>query len=58
MTKSAKRVLTVNHVAQPAGGVGVRTGLRAGEATSDVVTEKLGPDLVQHKHLAGVKYEG
>jgi len=28
-----------------------------GGATSDVVTEKIGPDLVQHKHLAGVKYE-
>lgn len=28
-----------------------------GHATSDVVTEKLGPDHVVHKHLAGVKYE-
>jgi len=29
-----------------------------GGATSDVVTEKLGPDHIQKKHLAGVKYEG
>jgi hypothetical protein len=28
-----------------------------GHATSDVVTEKLGPDHIQKKHLAGVKYE-
>jgi len=28
-----------------------------GNATSDVVTEKLGPDGIAKKHLAGVKYE-
>jgi SAM-dependent methyltransferase len=28
-----------------------------GHATGDVVTEKIGPDRVVHKHLAGVKYE-
>ena len=28
-----------------------------GDATSDVVLERLGPDNIQHKHLAGVKYE-
>jgi len=28
-----------------------------GNATSDVVTEKLGADHIAHKHLAGVKYE-
>jgi len=28
-----------------------------GSATSDVVLEKLGPDHIVHKHLAGVKYE-
>ena len=28
-----------------------------GQAFSDVVVEKLGADHVQHKHLAGVKYE-
>jgi len=31
--------------------------VEGGGATSDVVTEKLGPDMVAHKHLAGVKYE-
>lgn len=28
-----------------------------GHATSDVVTEKVGPDHIVHKHIAGVKYE-
>lgn len=28
-----------------------------GHATSDVVSEKVGPDHIVHKHLAGVKYE-
>jgi len=28
-----------------------------GGATSDVISEKLGPDHIVHKHLAGVKYE-
>jgi len=28
-----------------------------GNATSDVVVEKLGPDHIQKKHIAGVKYE-
>lgn len=28
-----------------------------GHATADVVNEKLGPDHIVHKHLAGVKYE-
>ncbi len=28
-----------------------------GHATSDVVVEKLGPDHIQKKHIAGVKYE-
>jgi hypothetical protein len=27
------------------------------QATQDVVTEKIGPDHVVHKHIAGVKYE-
>jgi len=30
---------------------------QGGGATSDVVLEKLGADHIQHKHLAGVKYE-
>jgi hypothetical protein len=28
-----------------------------GNATSDVVVEKVGPDQIAHKHIAGVKYE-
>src|SRR5438105_15652992 len=28
-----------------------------GHATSDVVLEKIGPDHIQKKHIAGVKYE-
>jgi hypothetical protein len=28
-----------------------------GHATSDVISEKIGPDHVIHKHIAGVKYE-
>src|SRR5262249_3526828 len=27
------------------------------QATKDVVTEKIGPDHIVHKHIAGVKYE-
>jgi hypothetical protein len=37
----------------PAGWVSAE----GGDATSDVVLEKVGPDNIQHKHLAGVKYE-
>ncbi len=32
-------------------------GVQGGEPFADVVTEKLGPDHIVHKHLAGVKYE-
>src|SRR4029450_359508 len=28
-----------------------------GHATSEVINEKVGPDHIVHKHLAGVKYE-
>ena len=31
--------------------------VEGGDATADVVLEKMGPDNIQHKHLAGVKYE-
>jgi len=37
-----------------AGWVG---SVEGGHATSDVVAEKLGPDHIVHKHIAGVKYE-
>ena len=33
------------------------SSIEGGHATSDVVVEKLGADMIQHKHLAGVKYE-
>jgi phage tail-like protein len=36
---------------------GALIGLAGGRVTSDVITEKLGPDRIQHKHLGGVKYE-
>jgi len=32
-------------------------GLDGGNLSNDVVTEKLGPDHVVHKHIGGVKYE-
>src|SRR4051812_3718141 len=28
-----------------------------GHATAEVVNEKIGPDLIVHKHIGGVKYE-
>jgi len=31
--------------------------VEGGNASSDVITEKLGPDGIRHKHIAGVKYE-
>jgi phage tail-like protein len=31
--------------------------VEGGHATSDVVNEKIGPDHIIHKHIAGVKYE-
>ncbi|HEY2748219.1 MAG TPA: phage tail protein [Polyangia bacterium] len=33
------------------------SSIEGGHATSDVVAEKLGADMIVHKHLAGVKYE-
>jgi phage tail-like protein len=31
--------------------------VEGGHATADVVVEKMGPDRIQHKHIAGLKYE-
>jgi phage tail-like protein len=31
--------------------------VEGGHATSDIITEKLGVDVYQHKHIGGVKYE-
>ena len=33
------------------------TSLEGGQAVGDVVTEKVSPDHIAHKHIAGVKYE-
>jgi phage tail-like protein len=33
------------------------TDVSGGSKVADVVNEKIGPDLIQQKHLAGVKYE-
>ncbi len=30
--------------------------VEGGQATADLVTEKIGPDHIMHKHIAGVKY--
>lgn len=37
--------------------VGMLEMADGGGVTADVVNEKIGPDLIVHKHLAGVKYE-
>lgn len=36
---------------------GFATAIAGGGAYADVISEKVGPDKVVHKHLAGVKYE-
>jgi len=33
------------------------SSVEGGHATADVVSEKVGPDHIVHKHIAGVKYE-
>jgi len=38
-------------------GAGWLRDADGGQAFADVVTEKVGPDHIAHKHLAGVKYE-
>jgi phage tail-like protein len=54
-----KRVYTAGRFAMDLGGTfaGWISSIEGGHATSDVVVEKLGADMIQHKHLAGVKYE-
>ena len=54
-----KRGYTAGRYAIDIGGVtaGWCMSAEGGTATSDVVTEKLGPDHIAHKHLAGVKYD-
>src|SRR4051812_40915079 len=50
---------TAGRFAMDLGGTfaGWISSIEGGHATSDVVVEKLGADMIQHKHLAGVKYE-
>jgi phage tail-like protein len=36
---------------------GYLDSVEGGDATSDVVMERVGPDQIAHKHIAGVKYE-
>jgi len=50
---------TAGRFAMDLGGkfAGWISSIEGGHATSDVVVEKLGADMIQHKHLAGVKYE-
>ena len=38
-------------------GVGLVKSVEGGAASADVVSEKLGPDGIVHKHVAGVKYD-
>ena len=54
-----KRGYTAGRFAMDLGGTfaGWISSIEGGHATSDVVVEKLGPDMIQHKHIAGVKYE-
>jgi len=54
-----KRGYTAGRFAMDLAGqfAGWISSIEGGHATSDVVVEKLGGDMIQHKHLAGVKYE-
>jgi len=59
MATNDKRVYTAGKFALDLGGdfAGWISSMEGGQATADVVVEKLGGDLIQHKHIAGVKYE-
>jgi len=59
MATNNERGYTAGRFAMDLGGqfAGWISSLEGGHATSDVVVEKLGADMIQHKHLAGVKYE-
>src|SRR5438477_6674216 len=56
---ATKRGYTAGKYAVEVGKVtaGWVQSVEGGHATSDVITEKVGPDHIQHKHIAGVKYE-
>jgi len=59
MATNDKRAYTAGKFALDLNGdfAGWVNSIEGGHATADVVTEKLGADLIQHKHIAGVKYE-
>jgi len=58
-TNIKDRSYTAGRFAMDLGGqfAGWISSIEGGHATSDVVVEKVGADMIQHKHLAGVKYE-
>lgn len=59
MASNNQRGYTAGRFAMDLAGqfAGWISSIEGGHATSDVVVEKLGADMIQHKHLAGVKYE-
>lgn len=59
MATNDKRSFTAGKFALDLNGdfAGWIQSMEGGQATADVVTEKLGSDLIWHKHIAGVKYE-
>lgn len=59
MATNDKRAYTAGKFALDLNGdfAGWVSSIEGGHATADVVTEKVGSDLIQHKHIAGVKYE-
>jgi phage tail-like protein len=59
MATNDERGYTAGRFAMDLGGAfaGWISSMEGGHATSDVVVEKVGADMIQHKHLAGVKYE-
>ena len=59
MASNNQRGYTAGRFAMDLGGqfAGWISSIEGGHATSDVVVEKVGADMIQHKHLAGVKYD-
>src|SRR5262249_21970075 len=59
MATNDKRAYTAGKFALDLNGdfAGWVQSIEGGQATADVVVEKLGADLIQHKHIAGVKYD-
>lgn len=59
MATNDKRAFTAGKFALDLNGdfAGWIQSAEGGQASADVVTEKLGSDIIWHKHIAGVKYE-